>query len=265
MSGDPNKLSLFWNELRRRKVLRSLAIYAGTAFIILEATSILFPRWELPDWTIDLVFWLLVLGAVINVFVAWVFDITPQGIQKTKSIEEVVESERHDDSKGWKAATYLSLVVIVTLIVYNVISTANTVRAGEIQSIVILPFENITGDEQYDNLVAGMHSLLCSDIGRISGLRVISKTTSKLYKGSALSASEIAEELNADGVVEGSIMCLGDSVCMRFSLISTTGEEQQIWVGDYNEDKGQILNIYNGITRRIAEEVRIELTPEEER
>ncbi len=107
-----------------------------------------------------------------------------------------------------------------------------TGAAGEIQSIVILPFENITGDEQYDNLVAGMHSLLCSDIGRISGLRVISKTTSKLYKGSALSASEIAEELNADGVVEGSIMCLGDSVCMRFSLISTTGEEQQIWVGD---------------------------------
>jgi TolB-like protein len=264
MPTNPNKLSQFWQELKRRRVLRSLAIYAGSAFIILEATTILFPRWDLPDWSIDLVFWLLVLGAIINVFVAWVFDITPQGIQKTKSIEEVVESERRGDSKGWKAATYLSLVVIVALIVYNVISTGNTVRAGEIQSIVILPFENYTGDDQLDNLVSSMHSLLCTDIGRISELRVISKTTSKLYGGSEMSANEIAEELNVDGVVEGSIMCLGDSVCMRFSLISTTGEEQQIWIGDYNEDKGQVLNLYNRITKRIAEEVRIELTEEEE-
>ncbi|RLD87860.1 MAG: hypothetical protein DRJ29_17780, partial [Bacteroidetes bacterium] len=182
-----------------------------------------------------------------------------------KPMEEVTPEERIPDSRGWKAATYISLVLIVGLIVLNIVGGGKQLRAGDIQSLVILPFENITGDEQYDNLVAGMHSLLCSDISRISGLRVISKTTSKLYKGSALSASEIAEELNADGVVEGSIMCFGDSVCMRFSLISTTGEEQQIWVGDYNEDKGQILNLYNGITRRIAEEVRIELTPEEER
>ncbi len=209
--------------------------------------------------------WLLILGAFINVIIAWIYDITPGGMRRTKPMEEVTPEERIPDSRGWKAATYISLVVIVGLIVLNIVGGGKQLRAGDIQSLVILPFENITGDEQYDNLVAGMHSLLCSDISRISGLRVISKTTSKLYKGSALSASEIAEELNADGVVEGSIMCFGDSVCMRFSLISTTGEEQQIWVGDYNEDKGQILNLYNGITRRIAEEVRIELTPEEER
>ena len=90
----------FWKELKRRNVLRSLAIYAGTAFIILEATTLLFPRWDLPDWTIDLVFWLLALGAVINVFVAWVFDITPQGLEKTKPREELTESSRPSGSKG---------------------------------------------------------------------------------------------------------------------------------------------------------------------
>jgi len=58
--------------LKRRKVLRSLAIYAGTAFIILEATSIIFPLWNFPEWSINLVLWLLILGAIINVIIAWI-------------------------------------------------------------------------------------------------------------------------------------------------------------------------------------------------
>ena len=70
-------ISRFLNELRRRNVIRSLAIYAGTAFVILEAATIIFPRWDLPDWTIDLVLYLLILGAFITIILAWIFDITP--------------------------------------------------------------------------------------------------------------------------------------------------------------------------------------------
>jgi len=250
----------FWRELRRRNVLRSLAIYAGTAFIILEAASIIFPRWGLPDWSIDLVLWLLVLGAVINVFVAWVFDITPRGIQLTKPAEELVEIEIKSTSKGWKAATYLSLVVIVALIVLNIVGGPKQLRAGDIQSLVVLPFENFTGDDQLENMVAGMHSLLIGDMSRVSGLRVIGKTSSRLYKETDMSAGDIANELNVDAVVEATVMCLGDSVCMQFRLVSTTGEEEQLWVGEYHEDKSQILNLYSRVTKHIAEEVRIELT-----
>jgi tetratricopeptide (TPR) repeat protein len=110
-----------------------------------------------------------------------------------------------------------------------------------------------------------MHSLLCGDMGRISGLRVIGKTSSKIYKDTDMSAKDIARELNVDAVLEPTIMCLGDSVCMQFRLVSTTGEEDQIWVGDYREDKRQILNLFNRLTRQVADEVMIELTPEEER
>ena len=77
MSNKPSRFVHFWKELGRRKVLRSLAIYAGTAFIILEASTILFPRWDLPDRSIDLVFWLLIIGVFINVIIAWFYDITP--------------------------------------------------------------------------------------------------------------------------------------------------------------------------------------------
>ena len=87
MSDKLKGLPRFWKEVKRRNVLRSLAIYAGTAFIILEASTIVFPRWGLPDWSIDLVLYLLILGVLINNIVAWIFDFTPQGMQKTKALE----------------------------------------------------------------------------------------------------------------------------------------------------------------------------------
>ena len=75
----------------------------------------------------------------------------------------------------------MSLVVIVALIIVNVVPT-KALKAGDIQSLLILPFDNFTGDDQLDYVAAGMHSSLIGDMGRISGLRIISKTTANIYK-----------------------------------------------------------------------------------
>jgi len=170
----PNKLSKFWQELKRRNVHRSLAIYAGSAFVFLEAATIIFPRWGFPDWTIDLVLYLLILGAFITIIVSWIFDITPEGVKKTKPLEESTETEKPADSKVWKAATFISLVVIAGLLTFNIFGGTKSLKAGDIQSLLILPFDNFTGDDQLDYVAAGMHSALIGDMGRISALRVIS-------------------------------------------------------------------------------------------
>ena len=257
-----NPLSRFWQELKHRKVLRSLAIYAGTAFIILEASTIIFPLWNFPEWGINLLLWLLILGAFINVIIAWFYDITPEGMRRTKPLEEIMPEEKSPDSRGWKAATYISLVVIVALVVFNVVPK-KIIKAGDIQSLLILPFDNYTGDDQLENMVSSMHALLIGDMGRLGGLRVLGETTSSLYKDASLSAPEIAAEHNVDALVEATVMCLGDSICLQIRLVSTSGDEEQLWVGDYKEEKGQILNLNNRITKQIAEEVMIELTPQE--
>jgi len=156
-------------------------------------------------------------------------------------------------------------VVVVTLILTDVINGGKGVQAGDIKSLVILPFDNYTGDDQLENMVSGMHALLVGDMGRISGVRVLGKTTSNAYKDVDISATGIASELNVDAVLEASVMCLGDSVCMQFRLVRTTGKEEQLWIADYKEDKSQIINLYNQLTKQIADEIMIELTPEEER
>ena len=264
MTKQPNQIHHFWLELKRRNVHRSLAIYAGTAFIILEAATIILPRWNLPDWGIDLVLWLLVLGAVINIFVAWFFDITTQGIHKTLPMEEVAESERSSGSKGWKAATYLSLAVIVALIVLNIVGGPKQLRAGDIQSLLVLPFDNYTGDDQLDYVAAGMQSSLIGELGQISALRIISKTTARAYKNLDMSLPQMAAEVNADAVVESMVMCYGDSVCVQISIVTSFPEEKQLWTAEYKVEKSQIMNLYNRVTKQIAEEVMVQLTTEED-
>ena len=265
MTDHPGKLSRFWKELRRRNVLRSLAVYAGTAFVILEAATIIFPRWNLPDWSIDLLLYLLILGSFITVILAWIFDITPQGVQKTKPLEEEIQPAKQGDSRIWKAATYVSVVIIVALVIYNIAPIRDAIKEGDIQSLVVLPFDNFTGDEQLEYFVSGMHASLIGDMGRVGGLRVTSKTTSNKYKGANLSIPEIAEELAVDAVVETQVMCLGDTICMQLRVVTPYPEEREIWSADYRQEKSQILNLYNRVTRQIAQEVKVELTPGEER
>lgn len=81
-------LTRFWREVKRRKVLRSLAIYLGSAFIILEASSIIFPLRDLPDWSIKLVLWVLIVGAAINLIISWHFDITSDSLKLSTSLKK---------------------------------------------------------------------------------------------------------------------------------------------------------------------------------
>jgi len=264
MPQSSGRLSRFWREVKRRNVLRSLAIYAGSSFIILEAVTIIFPRWGFPDWTIDLVLWLLILGAFVNVIVAWFYDITPGGMQRTKALEEEVVEEKPSSSKGWKAATYISLVVIVGLVALNIIGGPKSLRAGDIQSLVILPFDNFTGDDALNNMVSGMHSSLIIDMGRVGGLQVKSRTSSNAFRDKNMTIPEIASALGVDAALETAVTCLGDTICIQLRLVSTDGDEEQLWVADYREEKSQVLNLYNRITKQIAEEVLVELSSDEE-
>ncbi len=112
--------------------------------------------------------------------------------------------------------------------------------------------------------LSGMHSSLIGDMGQISGMRVISKTTASIYKDQDISLPDMASELNADAVVEPTVMCYGDSVCIQIRVITPFPEEKQIWIGEYKEEKSKIMSLYNRVTKQIADEVKIQLTPGEE-
>lgn len=265
MSPHPSKLSRFWQELKRRRVIHVVTVYASAAFVLIELVNNLSDPLNLPAGLVTIVIIMLAVGFPLAVILSWIYDLTGEGWERTKPIEESPEQREAKVPNAWKIATYVSFVVIVGLLTFNIIGGTKALKAGDIQSLAILPFDNFTGDDQLNYVAAGMHASLIGDMGKVSGLRVIGKTSSSIYKDSKLSAPEIARELKVDALVEPTVMCYGDSICVQIRVITHFPEEKQLWVGEYKEDKSQIVNLWNRITKQIADEVKIQLTPEEQK
>ncbi len=135
---------------------------------------------------------------------------------------------------------------------------------GGIESLVVLPFYNVSGDSEQEYLVAGMHEALIGKLGQIGGLRVIRRTSAMRYRDSDKSIPEIARELNVDAVVEASVTMAGNSVSMEVQLIAALPEEQDLWSRAYDRNVDDLFLMYSDVARAIARQIEIELTPQEE-
>ena len=114
-----NKLSQFWQELKRRKVIRVITIYAATAFILLELIDIVAPSLGLPPWTLNLVIVLLCVGFPITVIISWIFDVSPEGIKKTepaKVVKEIKSGAKPAKSKLRVSDVFIAVLVVVIVI-----------------------------------------------------------------------------------------------------------------------------------------------------
>ncbi len=150
MSDKPYNPFQFWQELKRRKVIRVIPVYAAVAFVILELTDIVSPSLGLPDWTLNFIIFLLCIGFIITVIVSWVYDITPEGVQKTKPATQVRSEEKQATPRGWKISTYVSTIIIIAFVAFYIISSIK--QSSDIskleKSIAVLPFENWSVGEE---------------------------------------------------------------------------------------------------------------------
>ncbi len=138
-----------------------------------------------------------------------------------------------------------------------------TGRQGPIDSIAVLPLENLSGDPEQDFFADGMTEVLISNMAQISSLRVISRKSVMRYKRTEKSLPEIAKELNVDAVLEGSVMCAGDNVRITVQLIQAE-PEQHLWAKSYERNLRDVLGLQSEVAQAVASEIKIKLTPQEE-
>ena len=195
--------------------------------------------------------------------------IADSGVSQRKKQSSSIKSKSKSTRKiGLISGLLLiaSVIIVVAIELFNFKGGGFSSKSGLIGSIVVLPFSNYTGQDSLDYFVDGMHSSLITDMGKVGSLRIPGATTSRVFKNSHKTIKEIASELKVDAALETAIMCLGeDSICVQARLIKPGQEEIQLWTADYKIAKDQILNWYNGVTKQIAEEVNVKLTPNEER
>jgi eukaryotic-like serine/threonine-protein kinase len=139
--------------------------------------------------------------------------------------------------------------------------------AGEarttVNSLVVLPFENRSGDPTQEFFADGMTDALIADLAQIGALRVISRTSAMRFKGAGRALPEIARELGVDAVVEGSALRVGDRVRISVQLVDAASD-RSLWGKSYDRDLTDILTLQSEVTHAIANEIRIQVTPAEQ-
>jgi len=131
-----------------------------------------------------------------------------------------------------------------------------------IRSLVVLPFENRSGDPAQEFFADGMTDALITDLAQIEALRVISRTSAMRFKGTHPPLSEIARELRVDAVVEGSALRVGDRVRITVQLVDVASD-RNLWAKSYERDLTDILALQSEVAHAIADEIRIQVTPDE--
>jgi len=159
-------------------------------------------------------------------------------------------------------ATVLALAVTVGVLIVgaNLYFARPAKRIG---SIAVLPLENLSRNPEQEYFTDGMTEELTTDLAKIGGLRVISRTSAMQYKGTKKSLPEIGRELNVDSVLEGSVQRAGDRVRITAQLIRASTDEH-LWAETYDRDLKDVLPLQGEVARTIASQIKITLSPEEQ-
>jgi TolB-like protein/DNA-binding winged helix-turn-helix (wHTH) protein/Tfp pilus assembly protein PilF len=163
--------------------------------------------------------------------------------------------------RAWKIsgfALFLALVILLAWIVHSASRPSSNIR-----SLAVLPLESLSGDASQDYFADGMTDELITDLGQISALRVISRTSVMPYKRVRKSLPQIARELSVDAVVEGTVLRSGEQVRITAQLIQASADKH-LWAESYEGDLRDTLALQKKVARAIAEQIRINLTPQEQ-
>jgi len=161
------------------------------------------------------------------------------------------------------ALTLSALVAIGSFLWLVQTNWLRTSAAPSIRSIAVLPLDNLSGDPSQDYFVDGITDELITDLAKISALRVTSRTSVMRYKGTKKSLPEIARELNVDGIVEGSVMRSGQRLRITAQLLRAP-TDQHLWAETYERDLGDVFRLQSEVAQAIAQQVRAELTPQQQ-
>ncbi len=279
----PSGFSQFLAEMKRRHVVRFSIGYAAVAFVVLQLAEIIFPAFGVGETGLRILVVAVGLLFPPAVVLAWVFDITAEGIKRTEELPGGM------DRRPGRLTPRLALLVFTLLIVgglaawmtrQGVLDAPQRTRRGggasnatpelvaydpsvPIRSLAVLPLENFTESGAQDYFSAGMHEELIAQLSQIAGLRVVSRTSVLRFLGTTEPIPRIGRDLQVDAVIEGSVRRGADTVRITVQLIHAASDTH-IWTKQYDRSlQDDVLALQSEVALDIARQVQAELSPEE--
>jgi len=261
----------FLTELKRRKVYRVAVAYVIVAWLLIQAASILFPTFEAPPWVMKVFVSAVILGFPVALILAWAFELTPEGIRRS---EEVTPRESKTPKAGrrWTAIIVAAAVLAAALLAFQFARTRRSSTA-ELpkqtaptatldKSVAVLPFENLSSDKENAFFAQGIQDEIITTLSTISGLRVISRTSTARYNSAPENLPEIARQLRVSNVLEGSVQKVGDRVHINVQLIQADNDAH-LWAQSYDRQLTDIFGVEGEVAKSIAESLQARLSPQE--
>jgi TolB-like protein/Tfp pilus assembly protein PilF len=265
----------FFAELKRRNVYRVGIAYVVVAWLALQALDIVVPIMRAPEWFSQLVLILLVIGLPFALIFAWAFEMTPEGLKREKDVDRT-ESITQETGQRISRLTTTVLVLAVGFLLIDkfflgdpvpasdtdAITPAETVVAEETTpSIAVLPFANMSADENSTYFSDGLADTLLHMLAQIREIRVAARTSSFQFRDQNTDITEIAAALNVGTILEGSVQRAGNKIRVTAQLIEAeTGFH--LWSGNYDRDLDDIFAIQDEIANEVVAALKVSLLGE---
>lgn len=260
-------MTSLYSELKRRNVVRVGLAYAVVSWLLIQLAGALEPALLLPDWVDRVVTVFLLIGFPIVLIFAWAFELTPEGIKKTRDVDPDASITRHTGKKlEYTTIALLGVVVIFFLVKEFALQpdASDEIVATEAApaSIAVMPFDDYSPNKDQDYFSKGIAEEILNLLAKTGSLRVAARTSAFALAGNDLSIPEIGEKLDVSTVLEGSIRTSGDKIRVTAQLIKVS-DGYHIWSHTYDADSSDIFAIQDEIAGKILEELRVHLLPEE--
>jgi TolB-like protein/Tfp pilus assembly protein PilF len=254
----------FFGELKRRNVYKVAVAYLVAGWALAQGLAQVLPVFSIPNWVIQLLVVLIVMGLPVALGLAWAFELTPEGIKRTDEVDDAAAA-RHK-KRTWLYVVIASAFVSIGLFFLGRYTAAPTQHAAvdsSAKSIAVLPFENLSDDKQNTYFADGVQNQILTNLSKVSELRVISHTSVRQYKsGEPRNLREIGKQLGVTHILEGSVQRAGDRVRIAAQLIDAR-TDSQIWAETYDRTAADLFTIQSELAESIVAQLQAKLSPEQ--
>lgn len=252
-------LKKFFAELQRRNVYKVGIAYSVVSWLLIQIATQTFPVFEIPNWATRMVVFLLLLGFPVALILAWAYELTPEGLQRTDEMDPGKLMAR-------KTGRTLNFVIIGVLLAvlavvgFQYFRPAMRALSGNVasKSIAILPFIDLSETRDQDYFSDGITEQIINSLAHVHGLLVVARTTAFSFKNKEMDVREVGRQLQVTHMLEGSVNRGTDKVRVVARLIDVANGFH-LWSETYYSTEKDLLSLQSDVAKKVASALRIEL------
>jgi TolB-like protein/Flp pilus assembly protein TadD len=260
--------SSFFAELKRRNVYKVAVAYIVAGWALSQGIAQVFPVFEVPNWAIRVIVLLIIVGLPIALVLAWMFELTPQGIKRTE-IADAMPAATRRKKHAWIYVVVIAGAISVGLFFLGRYSasrgTAPQVESAALsqKSIAVLPFDNLSRDPDNAYFTEGVQDEILTRLAKVADLKVISRTSTQQFKSTPEDLPRIAKQLGVAHVLEGSVQRANDQIRVNVQLINALADAH-LWAETFDRKLTDIFAVESEIAKTIADTLQAKLSGAEQ-